>query len=151
MGLHAWVHKKDDFGETPLSLALAGGNMKSVQVVRAKLARLENPGSTVIDVAPGWDEHLKGDAIVQVELPVWRSCSRGDVEDCRGGEAHSCREKDFARLPRDVCGVKGAIYRPFLVSIMGIACICVCVCLLLRGPQNVLEGFTWSGLDQGKE
>lgn len=124
--------------------------MKSVQVVRAKLALLGNPGSTIIDVAPGWDQHLKGDSIVQVELPVWRT-SRVNPEDCRPSESHDCREQDFAKLPRDVCGVKGAIYRPFLVSIMGIACICVCVCLLLRGPQDVIKRFTWSGLDQGKE
>jgi len=148
MGLHAWLHLEDDFGETPLSHALAGGNMKSVLVVRAKLARLGNPGCTVIDVAPGWDQHLKGASIVQVELPAWRT-SRASPDECRSSESHECREQDFARLPRDVCGVKGAIYRPFLVSIMGIACICVCVCLLLRGPQDKLLGFTWSRLGRG--
>ena len=69
-GLHAWLHKVDDSGETPLGLAVAAGNIKSVHVVRAKLARLANPGSTIIDVAPGWDQHLKGDSIVQLELPA---------------------------------------------------------------------------------
>ncbi|KAG0613480.1 hypothetical protein M758_6G106000 [Ceratodon purpureus] len=150
MGLHAWLHKVDDYGETPLGLALAGGNMKSVQVVRAKLARLENPGSTIIDVAPGWDEHLKGDSIVQLELPAWRTPSMRVQEDGAVGEAQVCREQDFRRLPRDVCGVKGNIYRPFLVSIMGIACICVCVCLLMRGPQNRVPNFSWLHLDEGK-
>jgi len=144
MGLHAWLHNQDDFGETPLSLAIAGGNVKSIQVVRAKLSRLVNPGSTVINVAPGWDGYLKGGSIVKVQLPVW-----GTPEDVRAWEFQDCREEDFSRLPRDVCGVKSTVYRPFWVSIMGVACICVCVCLLLRGPQTVLPGFAWSGLDQG--
>ena len=149
MGLHAWLHSQDDFGETPLSLALAGGNVKSIQVVRAKLSRLVNPGSTVIDVSPGWDGHPQGDSILRVELPVWGTPSRLGPEDVRAWESQDCREQDFSRLPRDACGVKGAVFRPFWVSIMGVACICVCVCLLLRGPQTVLQGFTWSGLEQG--
>ena len=125
--------------------------MKSVQVVRAKLARLENPGSTIIDVAPGWDEHLKGACIVQVELPAWRSPARAVHEEGRRGESQKCREEDFARLPRGVGGVKGNIYRPFLVSIMGIACICVCVCLLLRGPQSLVQNFSWAKLERGEQ
>ena len=123
--------------------------MKSVQVVRAKLARLENPRSTIIGVAPGWDQHLKGDSIVQLELPVWGISLRANLEDRRAAEPHECREQDFARLLRDVCGMKSNIHRPFLVSIMGIACICVCVCLLMRGPQSAVPNFSWLVLDQG--
>lgn len=149
--MHAWLRNQDDSGATPLDLALLGRNMKSVLLVRAKLARLENPESTAIDVAPGWDHPLKGDSVVQLELPVWRTPREDLGAAARLPESVDCREADFARLPRSVCGVKGAIYRPFLVSIMGIACICVCVCLLLRGPQNVIEGFFWSRLDRGKE
>jgi hypothetical protein len=147
--LHAWLHKLDDSGETPLGHAIARGNMKSAQAVRAKLARLENPRSTIIGVAPGWDQHLKGDLIVQLELPAWGTTSWAIHEDGRAAESHDCREQDFVRLPRDVCGAKGNIHRPFLVSIMGIACICVCVCLLMRGPQSVVPNFSWLGLDQG--
>jgi hypothetical protein len=123
--------------------------MKSVLLVRAKLARLENPESTAIDVAPGWDHHLKGDSLVQLELPVW-STSREEVRGGRCGDSYDCREADFARLPPSVGGVKGAIYRPFLVSIMGIACICVCVCVLMRGPQDKIAGFLWSALGSGR-
>lgn len=123
--------------------------MKSVQVVRAKLAKIENPDSIAIDIAAGWD-HRRAESIVQAMELSQRRASEG-IGATRSDETPVCREVDFARLPRDVCGVKGAMYRPFLVSIMGIACICVCVCLLLRGPQNVLPLFTWSGLEQGKE
>jgi hypothetical protein len=149
-GLHTWVRCQDDSGATPLDLALLGRNMESVTLVRAKLAGLEKPDSVAIDVVPGWDHHLKGKALVQLELPLW-STSRDEVGGGRVVEPQECREADFARLPRSVCGVRGTMYRPFLVSIMGIACICVCVCLLLRGPQNLIENFSWSGLDSGKE
>ena len=80
-----------------------------------------------------------------------RSSSHGMGEAGRVGDPANRRERYFARLPRDVCGVKGNIYRPFLVSIMGIACICVCVCLLMRGPQDTIPDFSWLRLDQGEQ
>lgn len=146
---------QDDSGETPLSCALVGGNKKAVQLVRAKLAHLENPDSTTIRITPDahWDQHLRGDSLVQLELPVWRTSAIMEAsEPPRDFEPVNCRDVDFLRLPPHVGGVKGAIYRPFLVSIMSIACICVCVCLLLKSPPHleyVVSPFSWELLEQG--
>ena len=149
--MHAWFIKKADSGETPLTCAQKGGSIKSVQLVRAKLLRLENPDSTSIDITKLiWDQNLKGDSSVQLELPIWGTSSR-EVMGSKASISSTCRSNDFVRLPRHVAGMKGVIFKPFLLSIMAIACICVCLCLVFKDPPHVDTAslFSWEGLKEG--
>lgn len=151
IGLHAWFTKKADSGETPLTCAHKGGNIKSVQLVRAKLLRLENPDSTSINIPRLlWDQNLKGDSSVQLELPIWGTSSR-EVTGSKASMSRTCRSNDSVRLPRHVAGIKGVIFKPFLLSIMTIACICVCLCLVFKDPPLVGTDslFTWEALKEG--
>jgi hypothetical protein len=151
VGLHAWFTKKADSGETPLTCAQNGGNVKSLQLVRAKLLRLENPDSTSINITKLlWDQNLKGDSSVQLELPIWGTSSR-EVIGYKASMSRTCRSNDSVRLPRHVAGIKGVIFKPFLLSIMTIACICVCLCLIFKDPPRVgMDSlFTWDRLKEG--
>lgn len=151
VGLHAWLIKKADSGETPLTCAQKGGNIKCLQLVRAKLRRLETPDGTSTNIPEVlWDQNLKGDSFVQLELPTWGTSSR-EVIGSKVSMSHTCRTNDFVRLPRHAAGIKGVIFKPFILSIMAIACICVCLCLVFKDPPRVDTDtpFTWEALKQG--
>lgn len=147
--MHTWLNKQDDGGETPLSYAIARGNMKSVQLVRAKLGLLETADITWINIPPDPLGHQRESlSFTQaLELPVWRTGSGPPV-----GAEPTCRDLDFLRLPGRAGGVKGHMKWPFLLSLVSIASVCVCVCLVLRGLPQVLNNvlpFDWEMLKQG--
>ncbi|KAJ7527214.1 hypothetical protein O6H91_16G042900 [Diphasiastrum complanatum] len=50
-------------------------------------------------------------------------------------------------------GVKGRMFKPFLLSMVAIASVCVCVCVLLMGPPevNLVSTFTWDSVRFGPQ
>lgn len=158
VGLNAWVNKRDDSGQTPVSCALGGGNIKSVYLVRAKLLRLETSGDVSISIPTeslpqAWDrrsgENVVTGSPAALELAMWVDCGKGKVEASKASQP-SCRLRSCHASHYG--GIKGPAFRPFLLSLVAIAAVCVCVCLVFKGPPQVrfvLPPFRWEGLESG--
>lgn len=162
VGLNAWVNKRDESGHTPLQCAMAGNNLRSVQLVRGKLAALEGRSHQVcINIPP--------DSVVQ----TWAQGSSSAPQDGSEGPSSvqlaewadtgsaSAKNAPISKSPA-ACriharrahfgGVNGRAFRPFLLSLVAIATICVCVCVVIRTPPNVQflrRPFRWEGVDGG--
>ncbi|CAK9190244.1 unnamed protein product [Sphagnum troendelagicum] len=160
-GLHAWFNKQDDAGETPFKSALARGNLKSIQVVRMKLAHLEDVQTVSINIPPDlpWEwtqknreSKSRADEILNLELPTWvKSASSGEIAELSRPATTACKSQVCRRLPRNVGSIKGHMYKPFLLSVVSLATLCVCVCLLFRAAIKLKNGptFRWESLQSG--
>jgi hypothetical protein len=166
VGLHAWVSKQDETGQTPLSLALVGGNIKSIQLVRAKLALLESMrGSVAINVPGDSLPHIQDQRpseasksaapkSLNLELPFSSNQRSALGAKINTGKARfPCSA--FGRQAGNPGGIVYAyIPKSFLVSLMMIATICVCVCLLFKDPPFVTfvrPPFRWDSLGSGPQ
>ncbi|CAK9857820.1 unnamed protein product [Sphagnum jensenii] len=160
-GLHAWFNKQDDAGETPFKSALARGNLKSIQVVRMKLAHLEDVQTVSINIPADlpWEwtqknreSKSRAEEILNLELPTWvTSASSGEIAELSRPATTACKSQACRRLPRNVGSIKGHMYKPFLLSMISLATLCVCVCLLFRAAVKLKNGptFRWESLQSG--
>ncbi len=160
-GLHAWFNKQDDAGETPFKSALARGNLKSIQVVRMKLAHLEDVQTVSINIPPDlpWEwtqknreSKSRAEEILNLELPTWVvSASSGEIAELSRPATTACKSQACRRLPRNVGSIKGHMYKPFLLSVVSLVTLCVCVFLLFRAAIKLKNGptFRWEGLQSG--
>ncbi|CAM6077331.1 unnamed protein product [Sphagnum tenellum] len=166
VGLHAWVSKQDESGQTPLSLALVGGNIKSIQLVRAKLALLESMGGSVAINIPGDSlPHIQDQRpceasksavpkSLNLELPFSSNQRSASGVKLNTGKARfPC--SSFGRQAGNPGGIVYAyIPKSFLLSLVTIATICVCVCLLFKDPPFVTfvrPPFRWDSLGSGPQ
>jgi hypothetical protein len=165
VGLHAWVNKQDESGQTPLSLALQGGNLKSVELVRVKLALLDSTGGNVAINIPGDSfAHIPDGKFHEgasrsisnlpaaVNLPLWGDHSSASGRKHNAGKAPSCRA--LANRPGKHGALHGYIPKSFLLSLVSIAAVCVCVCLVFRNApcvKFVMPPFRWEHLGGGPQ
>ncbi|CAM6020726.1 unnamed protein product [Sphagnum balticum] len=160
-GLHAWFNKQDDAGETPFKSALARGNLKSIQVVRMKLAHLEDVQTVSINIPPDlpWEwtqknmeSKSRAKEILNLELPTWvKSAPSGEIAELSRPATTACKSQACRRLPQNVGSIKGHMYKPFLLSVVSLVTLCVCVFLLFRAAIKLKNGptFRWEGLQSG--
>ena len=162
VGLHAWVNKRDESGQTPLHCAMAGNNLRSIQLVSNKLAVLLGsehqvcinmpPDSLGENWAHGSPGAVQGGAGgPSVQLAEWVDSGSASVKNSpiNKGPA-TCRI--HARRAH-FGGVGGRGFRPFILSLVAIATVCVCVCVVIRSPPSVrflMRPFRWEGLESGK-
>lgn len=154
MGLNAWGKKRTESGQTPLDLAVAGDNLRSVELVAEKLRRRHQvcinipPDSQLQTWAASQDGSLAGPSSVQ--LAEWTDTAKsGPIRSPAAAAAPACRIQ--ARRAH-FGGVSGRAFRPFLLSLVAIATICVCVCVVIRTPPNVIflrRPFRWEGVQGG--
>jgi ankyrin repeat protein len=76
VGLHAWLNRRDDNGETPLTCAVACKNFKAVNLVRDKLARLQG--------TPG---EVRNNMLLESLPQSWIQKPAGDLESGTGGSS----------------------------------------------------------------
>jgi hypothetical protein len=155
VGLLAWFNTQDESGQTPYSLALLGGNVRSVQLVRAKVALLESVGGSVAINIPGESFPPSQDGRSSEALrSSWGNCRSASGEKLNAGKARSsCRVS--ARCPGRQRGVLYSyIPKSFFLSLVLIATVCVCVSLVFKGPppvKFVSSPFHWDGLGSGTQ
>jgi hypothetical protein len=155
VGLLAWFNTQDESGQTPHSLALLGGNVRSVQLVRAKVALLERVGRSVAINIPGESFPPSQDGRSSEALrSAWGNCSSASGEKLNAGKARSsCRVS--ARCPSRQGGILSSyIPKSFFLSLVLIATVCVCVSLVFKGPppvKFVQSPFHWDGLGSGTQ
>ncbi|CAM6045328.1 unnamed protein product, partial [Sphagnum compactum] len=165
VGLHAWVNKQDESRQTPLSLALEGGNVKSVELVRVKLALLDSTGGNVAINIPGDSfAHIPDGKFHEgasrsisnlpaaVNLPLWGDRSSASGRKHNAGKAPSCRA--LANRPGKHGALHGYIPKSFMLSLVSIAAVCVCVCLVFRNApcvKFVMPPFRWEHLGGGPQ
>lgn len=161
VGLHAWLNRRDDNGETPLTCAVACKNFKAVNLVRDKLARLQGtPGEVrnnmLLESLPqSWIQKPVGDLESgtggsSVQLSVFDNGVRGKKSNTKKVGSSTCRVP--SRRGNHFGGIIGPAFRPFLLSLVAIAAVCVCVCIVFKGPPQVrfvVSPFRWEGLDSG--
>jgi ankyrin repeat protein len=155
VGLLAWFNTQDESGQTPHSLALLVGNVRSVQLVRAKVALRESVGGSVAINIPGESFPPSQDGRSSEALrSAWGNRRSASGEKLNAGKARSP-----CRVSARCAGKQGDIlysYIPksFFLSLVLIATLCVCVSLVFKGPppvKFVQSPFHWDGLRSGTQ
>ena len=135
----------DSSGQTPLAYALVRNNHSYNRLVERKLAdkkqgqvsiTISNDEASLDEIATEANgSHTALSVLSLQKLP--QSCAK-------------CMISSNKRLGRISGSSRGALYRPYMHSILAIAAVCVCVCLYVHGPPRVGNGpFKWENVDYG--
>lgn len=145
VGIKAWRTARDSTGFTPEDYALARGNDSYILLVQKKIKQGEDRPDvsvcmpTKFSLAPG---KLKGSSALY-GLGIEKVKSKPQPRFCKLCEQQlACRRATGRSL----------LYRPMLLSMVGIAAVCVCVGLLFKGPPEVVfvyPPFRWELLQYG--
>lgn len=159
--MNAWANKRDENGQTPCQCAMAVQNLKSVQLIKAKLDALEGRSHQVcINIPPDsliqtWAQGSSDGRQGGPEGPCVQLAGWADTASSSAKNASVIRSSAPCRIHARRAhfgGVGGRAFRPFLLSLVAIATICVCVCVVIRTPPNVLflkRPFRWEGVLSG--
>ncbi|KAK3148865.1 hypothetical protein QOZ80_3AG0209700 [Eleusine coracana subsp. coracana] len=137
IGISAWKNARDDTGFTPEDYARQRGNDAYLNLVQKKI-----------------DKHLsKGHVVLGVPSIITDGVKPGDVslEICRSmpmAKCHLCRRQAL-KHPRSAA--RTFLYRPAMLTMMGVAVVCVCVGILLHTLPKVYAAptFRWELLERG--
>ncbi|KAJ7541116.1 hypothetical protein O6H91_10G047100 [Diphasiastrum complanatum] len=141
-----------DIPESP-ALALLHQNTQPVALMQQdpQSEHTSNSANQNITTTAGASADLVADKGT-LELTLWQ---RPYLEGPDVHRSHlnvkNCHQQS-KRFSRYVGGMKGPMYRPFMLSMIAIAAVCVCVCLFWKSLpqiQNVLSPFVWESLDFG--
>jgi len=156
------VNKRDESGHTPLQCAMAGNNLRSVELVREKLAAPDGIRHQVfINIPPEslvqtWARGSCGGALggcgdpSSVQLAEWADTGCGSAK--QASIRKSSTACSIVARRGHFGGAHRRAFRPFLLSLVAIATICVCVCVVIRTPPNVeflKKPFRWEGVQGG--
>lgn len=145
VGLQSWSTALDSSGQTPHAYALLRNNHSYNRLVERKLAdkkygqvsiTISNNEASSDEIATGVNGSHTGLSVLSLQkLP--QSCAQ-------------CMILSNKRVRR-ISGSRGALYRPYVHSILAIAAVCVCVCLYFHGPPRVGSSgpFKWENVDYG--
>eukprot|EP01018_Ginkgo_biloba_P032149 Gb_37539 [translate_table: standard] len=148
IGLQSWNSALDSSGQTPHAYALMRNNHSYNRLVGRKLAdrRSAQVSITILKRETDLEEAISqgnvgtvGSHVVSV-LPLQRlpqTCAQ-------------CMSLSNRRVRR-TSGNQGALYRPYVHSMLAIAAVCVCVCLLFKGPPQIgsVAPFQWENVAYG--
>lgn len=142
IGIGAWSNARDETGFTPEDYARQRGNDAYLNLVRKKI-----------------DKHLgKGQVVLGVPSSICSVISDGvkpgdvSLEICRPmSSAPSCLlcSRQARVYPNSMA--RTFLYRPAMLTVMGVAVVCVCVGILLHTFPRVYAAptFRWELLERG--
>ncbi|XP_024526237.1 squamosa promoter-binding-like protein 1 isoform X2 [Selaginella moellendorffii] len=150
VGLQSWNSARDINGQSPFDCALSHGNFTYIQLVWSKIAA--SRGKSIPSQATNWIQNA-----LSIELPPWPSSSTQTPGGSKVLLPASCGSECVAAaagqhpVRQNFAGIRGPMYRPFILSMVAIAAVCVCVCLLLKSPVEVrfISPFTWESVQFG--
>lgn len=145
VGLQSWNTSLDSSGQTPHAYALARNNHSYNRLVQRKLAdkkygqvsiAISNNEASLDEIATEVNESHTDKAVLSFQN-LSQSCAQ-------------CMIISNKRVRR-TSSSRGALYRPYMHSILAIAAVCVCVCLYFHGPPRVGSSgpFKWENVDYG--
>ncbi|GJN22783.1 hypothetical protein PR202_gb10381 [Eleusine coracana subsp. coracana] len=137
IGISAWKNARDDTGFTPEDYARQRGNDDYLNLVQKKI-----------------DKHLsKGHVVLGVPSIITDGVKPGDVslEICRSMPMAKCHLCSRQALKHPRSAARTFLYRPAMLTMMGVAVVCVCVGILLHTLPKVYAAptFRWELLERG--
>ncbi|XP_008810336.2 squamosa promoter-binding-like protein 6 [Phoenix dactylifera] len=150
IGIKAWKNAHDSTGFTPEDYAHARGHKSYVEMVQEKIDKQPGKGHAVVDIPgkpPAPDSHKLSDG------PNFGKLSGFEMSMNKVGPAQQiyCNRCSQQLVYRS-SAARTLLYRPAMLSMVGIAAVCVCVGLLLKGPPEVFyvfPQFRWELLGYG--
>ncbi|XP_064994896.1 squamosa promoter-binding-like protein 6 isoform X1 [Musa acuminata AAA Group] len=146
LGIKAWKNVRDCVGFTPEDYALAQGHDSYIRLVQKKIDKQHHQSQVVLNI-PGVVSYELVDALKSGKpnlFQITKSClSRERQPYC-----NRCSQK--IAYPNSVA--RTILYRPVMLSLVGIAAVCVCMGLLFKTPPQVFyvfPSFRWELLDYG--
>lgn len=146
LGIKAWKNVRDCIGFTPEDYALAQGHDSYIRLVQKKIDKQHHQSQVVLNI-PGVVSYELVDALKSGKpnlFQITKSClSRERQPYC-----NRCSQK--IAYPNSVA--RTILYRPVMLSLVGIAAVCVCMGLLFKTPPQVFyvfPSFRWELLDYG--
>ncbi|CAN6286297.1 unnamed protein product [Urochloa humidicola] len=143
VGISAWSNVQDETGFTPEDYARQRGNDAYLNLVQRKIDKHLGKGQVVLGVPSSMcsvitDGVKPGDVSLEICKPMSAS-----VPSCR-----LCTQQ--ARLYPN-SGARTFLYRPAMLTVMGVAVVCVCVGILLHTFPRVYAAptFRWELLERG--
>ncbi|KAM3345023.1 squamosa promoter-binding-like protein 1 [Capsicum galapagoense] len=138
VGIEAWKSARDSTGLTPNDYACLRGHYSYVHMVQKKINEKPDDGHVVLDIPGSYGHKSVKIASFQteksLEKPIHRQCKQ-----CK--QILSYRNSGTS-----------LIYKPAMLSVVGIAVICVCVALLFKSLPDVhysFRPFRWDLLKYG--
>lgn len=146
LGIRAWKSAQDSTGSTPEGYALAQGHDSYVRLVQNKIDKQSSLSQVVLNISGDASDKLV-DAL-KSSKPSVSEISRIWLSTKPQPYCNRCSQQLV--YPNSVA--KTMLYRPVMLSLVGIAAVCVCVGLLFKTPPQVFfvcPSFRWELLDYG--
>ncbi|KAJ0978690.1 hypothetical protein J5N97_014164 [Dioscorea zingiberensis] len=151
LGIKAWRSARDSTGFTPEDYARARGYESYLQLVQKKINWHFEKGQVVLDI-PGTSlapdsSHKQVDGFLSSKLTGFH-IEKNKVKPTSRPYCKLCDQQLTCHSPVS----RSLLYRPVMLSMVGIAAVCVCVGLLLKSPPLVLylnHPFRWESLGCG--
>ncbi|KAI4301575.1 hypothetical protein L6164_034839 [Bauhinia variegata] len=146
VGIEAWKSARDTTGSTPEDYARLRGHYSYIHLVQKKINRRQAAGAHVVVEIPS-EQADSSTRQKQNELSASFEIGKASVRNAQG----HCRLCDKELSCRTTMG-RSLVYKPAILSMVGIAAVCVCVALLFKSSPEVLyvfQPFRWESLDFG--
>ncbi|CAL4928207.1 unnamed protein product [Urochloa decumbens] len=143
VGISAWSSARDETGFTPEDYARQRGNDAYLNLVQRKIDKHLGKGHVVLGVPSSMCSVITdGVKLGDVSLEICKPLS-ASVPSCR-----LCTQQ--ARVYPN-SGARTFLYRPAMLTVMGVAVVCVCVGILLHTFPRVYAAptFRWELLERG--
>ncbi|WOL03234.1 squamosa promoter-binding-like protein 6 [Canna indica] len=146
VGIKAWKNVRDCGGFTPEDYALAQGHDSYIRLVQKKIDLQHNLSQLVLNIS-GEASYKLVDALKSGK-PNAYEMSKSWLSTKQQPYCNKCSRQLV--YPNSMA--RRMLYRPVMLSLVGIAAVCVCVGLLFKTPPQVFyvfPSFRWELLDYG--
>ncbi|GAV82889.1 SBP domain-containing protein [Cephalotus follicularis] len=149
VGIEAWKSARDGTGLTPYDYACLRGHYSYIHLVQKRINKRMGIGHVVLDIPAALiDFNTKqklSDGLKSARVAILQT----EKMEPTGLELHckACEQKLAYKRTRS-----SLVYRPAMLSLVGIAAVCVCVALLFKSSPEVLDvfqPFRWETLQYG--
>jgi len=149
-GIEAWKSARDSTGFTPEDYAHSRGHQSYILLVQKKINNAKEKDHVVLNIPRGLSAP---EVLRQSEGHNSSKLTGFNIEKSRLTQTHqqSCKLCDQQLAFRSSVN-RSLLYRPLMLSMVGIAAVCVCVGLLFKGPPEVIfvhPPFRWESLSYG--
>lgn len=152
-GLKSWRYARDATGFTPEDYARSRGHESYLNLVQKKLSKQLDSGHVVLDMpsnvsAPSTTYNYKQADIPKYLISAGFEIEKDSLKPTKQPHCNLCSQQLLRQTPI----ARSLLYRPAMLSMVGIAAVCVCVGLLFKGPPEVsfvLPPFSWDTLGYG--
>ncbi|XP_072997087.1 squamosa promoter-binding-like protein 6 [Typha latifolia] len=144
VGIEAWKNARDTTGFTPEDYACAQGHKSYLLLVQKEI-----------------DRQLEKQVVISIPGEVYQKNADGAIPNSMSLEISKNKLRPTAKPSCNLCsrqlahqsfGARTLLYRPAMLSMVGIAAVCVCVGLFFKTPPEVFfvfPSFRWEHLRYG--